>query len=167
MRRRDIEGGIVALHTLHRRAHAHGLEREVRVAHFDVNAVHRLVSLIGRAGDEVRDAHVLGDDGVLERAHFIDDMAVTADGVRRGGENVDLFVLHDERRHIVGDDRHVKAHVVADGRRQARALKIRARFGAEQPDVFVAAAALTKHRADDGLGEAVRHHRSVVGEHID
>ena len=167
MRRRDVEGGIVALHALHRRAHAHGLERKVRVSHFDVDTVDRVVSLVGRAGDKIRNAHVLGDDGILEGADLVDHMPVAADGVRRSGENVDLLVLHDERRHIVGDDRHIKAHVVADRGRQARALKIRARFGTEKSDILAAVSALAQHRTDDRLGKAVRHHRAVVGEHID
>ena len=97
MRRRDIKGGIVALHALRRRAHAHACRGEVRVAHLDVHRVHGRMPLIGRAGDKVRDAHVLGDDGILERTDLVDHMAVAADSVSGGGEHIHALALHDKR----------------------------------------------------------------------
>ena len=123
--------------------------------------------LVGRAGDEVRYAHVLGDDGILERADLVDHMAVAADGVGSGGEHVHSLALYDEGRHIVGDDGDIEAHVAADRRGQARALKIGARLGAEDADMLPSLAAFAQHHADDRLGKAVRHHRAVLGEQID
>ena len=167
VRRGHIERRIIALHALGRRAHAHGLQGKLRVAHLDFDGVLCLVTDIRRAGDEGRNAEVIGADGNLQCADLVDDVAVEADRVRRAGEQIHVLALHDERGHVVGDDGHVEAHVTADRGGEARALEIRPRLGAEQADVPAAVPALAQHRADDRLGEAVRHHRSVVGEHID
>ena len=165
-RRRNVERRIVALHAFARRPHTHGLQDEVRVAHFDVQGIHRRVTLVRGAGREVRHAHVLGDDGDLEGADLVADVAVQTDRVRRGGEHVDALLLHDEGGHVVGDDRHVKAHVVSDGRGQARALEVRTGLRAEEAQVVAALPGHAQHLADDRLAEALGHDLAVLREHV-
>ena len=164
--RGDVEAGIVALHAVAGGLDAHGLEHEVGIAHLDVDGVHGGMALVRRAGDEVGHAHVLRHDGDLEGADLVDHMAVQADRVRSGGEHVDLLLLHHEGGHVVGDDGHVEAHVVADGGGQARTLEVGAGLGAEQADVLALLLGHLQHLADDGLAEALGHDRAVAGEHV-
>ena len=108
---------------------------------------------------------MVGADGNLEGADLIDDIPVQADCVRRAGKHVDALALHDKGRHIVGDDRHVKAHVMADRGSQARALKIRSRLRAEQPQRFPGVFRFFQHHAHNRLAEALGHDGSLLREH--
>ena len=83
VRRGHVERGVVALDACGSRAHAHGLQGEIGVAHLDPDGVLRLVADVRRAGDEGRNAEMVGADGDLQRADLVDDIAVEADGVRR------------------------------------------------------------------------------------
>ena len=106
-------------------------------------------------------------DGDLQRADLVDHITVEADRVRRTGEQVDTLALHDERGHVVGDDGHVEAHVAADRRGQARALKIGPRLRAEEADVLARKLCFLQHHANDGLAEALGHNRPVRREEVD
>ena len=117
---------------------------------------------IRRAGNEGWNTEVIGADGDLERPDLVDDIAVEADRVRRAGKEVHVLALHDECGHIVGDDGHVEAHIMADRGREARSLKIRPRLRAEQAEGLPGLPRLLQHHADDRFTEALRHDRAAV-----
>ena len=167
MRRREIERRIVALHAFSRCPNAHGLKRKLGVPHLDRHGVLRRVARVGRAGDKRRNAEVARADGDLERADLVDDVSVKANCVRRAREHIHALTLHDKGRHVVGDDCHVKAHVMADRRGQARTLKIRSRLRAEQAHFFSCEPGFLEHHTDDGFPEALRHDRPLLREHRD
>ncbi len=108
-----VEGGVVAFDAgpLDRRPDPHGLEGEVGVPHLDGDGVVGGMAEVRGAGDEGRDAEVLGADGDLAGAHLVEDIAVDRDGVGCAGEEVDVLIGHHEGRHVVGDDGGVEAHL--------------------------------------------------------
>ena len=124
------------------------------------------MSLIRRTGDKIRNAHILRDQRNLERADFIDDVTIHTNRIRRGGEYVDLLVLHHERGHIIGDHRYIEAHIARDRGGQTRALKIRTRFRTEQMNPLFALARDLQHLPDDRFSETLRHHAAVIRKHI-
>ena len=120
--------------------------------------------LIGDTADIHRHAQIVGGDGDLESAHLIHHMTIAADGIGGAGEEVNALTLHDIGGHIVGNDRHIKAHVVADGGGKARPLEERTGLGAEHTHLLPLLAALAEHHAQDGLGEALGHDCAAIGD---
>ena len=110
---------------------------------------------------------VVGAKGNLKGADLVDNVPVHTDGVGRRGEDVDLLLLHDIARHVVGDHGDVDALVTGDRRRQPRTLQIGARFGADEFDVVASFGRLPQHGAHDGLGKALGHDRPLPGEVVD
>ncbi len=119
---------------------------------------------IGASVDEIGDAPVGGGQGYLEGAHLVDDMAVHADDVGGGGEEVDALGLHCIAGHVVGDDSHLESHVLDDRGGEPGPLEEGTGFGADELNFLADGPALPEHGAYDGFGEALGHDGAPAGE---
>ena len=83
MRRHHVEGGIDGLDLRHGVGNAPIAEDLLGVPHLDDDVVLRPLLPVRDAGDIVGHPETLGQDGDLESADLVGDMAVPGDGVRR------------------------------------------------------------------------------------
>ena len=83
MGRHNIKGRMNGLDLRQRIGNAPVAEDLRGVAHLNHNIVLAVLVLIGNAGDIVGHPETLGQDGDLESADLVGDMAVPGDGVRR------------------------------------------------------------------------------------
>ena len=162
LRRRDVEGGVVALDTLLAGALALRMGDLLRIAKLDANVVGGGVNGIRVSGAVVRNLKMSGGEGDLERSHLVDHVAVHGDDVGGGGEHVDALGVHRPCRHIVRDDGNVKAHIIGDGGGELCPLEIRPCFGAEDFDGVVALPKRTKRQTEVAIGVAHGHQRALV-----
>ena len=72
--------------------------------------------------------------------------------------------MHCPGRHIIGDNRHIKAHIVQNACRKPCSLEIGARFRAYEFYIFVLPFTFKAHKAKNGFGKALRHNRSLAWE---
>ena len=83
MRRHYVEGGVDGLHPGERVGDPPIREDLGGVPHLDDDVVLRPLLPVRDAGDIVGHPETLGQDGDLESADLVGDMAVPGDGVRR------------------------------------------------------------------------------------
>ena len=83
MRRHYVEGGVDGLHPGERVGDPPIREDLGGVPHLDDDVVLRPLLPVRDAGDLVGHPEILGQDGDLESADLVGDMAVPGDGVRR------------------------------------------------------------------------------------
>src|SRR5438445_5219973 len=125
-------------------------------------------------GDGCRDVKgnviFFGEDGDLVGTDFVGGVAVGSDAVRAGDDSADFFRFQEMTDHVVGDERERDAAFVEFPGSEARALKIRARFGNEDVEffpLFECDADDPESGADPGGGEragvALGHDAAVAG----
>ena len=155
MRWDDVEGGVDRFDLGQAVRNAPVAQHLLRIPHLDDDVVFRVLVAVGDTGDVIGDAEVFGQNRDLEGADLVGDVAVTGDGVSRGGEQVDALVLHGIGNHVVGQHRGLKAHLRKAAGGEPGALQIRPGLGAVDAKVLSLFPGGADDRADDGLAEAL------------
>ena len=166
MGRHHIEGGVNGLHLRHGVGDAPVGKDLAGVPHLNDDVILALLVPVGDARHIVGHAEVLGQNGDLECADLVGDVAVPGDGVRRGGEHIDVLPFHGVGHHVVRDDGGVKSHLGEAAGGQPGALEIGPGLRAEHPEILVLLPRRPHDRADDGLAEALGQNGAVVGDEL-
>ncbi len=171
-RRSYVETWMRRLH-IGRDANVLDVNHFVGRSFFDGNVAaigNRQVESRNRRGDVKRHVVFFREHRDLIRADFVRGVAVRSDAVGAGDDRSDGARLQKVADHVVGDERERDAAFVEFPRGEARALKIRARFGNEDVKLFALLdrnAKDAERRADACRRErarvALRHHAAFAG----